>query len=75
MRLLVGCAFQAVMQDHADLRKRWYRVGKREMAVYEALRVKRWKRKMPTYDNALFDPRPAYMGRDRSGYVPGGAGP
>ena len=57
MRLLVGCAFQAVMQDHADLRKRWYRVGKREMAVYEALRVKRWKRKMPTYDNALFDPR------------------
>ena len=27
------------------------------MAVYEALKVKRWKRRMPTYDNALFDPR------------------
>ena len=57
MRLLVGGAFQAVMQNHADLRKRWYRVGRREMAVYEALKVKRWKRRMPTYDNALFDPR------------------
>ena len=57
MRLLVGGAFQAVMQNRADLRKRWYRVGRREMAVYEALKVKRWKRRMPTYDNALFDPR------------------
>ena len=27
MRLLVGGAFQAVMQNHADLRKRWYRVA------------------------------------------------
>ena len=34
-----------------------YHLGKREMAVYEALKVKRWKRRMPTYDNALFDPR------------------
>ena len=57
MRLLVGGAFQAVMQNRADLRKRWYRVGRREMAVYEALKVKRWKRRMPTYDPALFDPR------------------
>lgn len=57
MRLLVGGAFQAVMQNRADLYKRWYRVGRREMAVYEALKVKRWKRRMPTYDNALFDPR------------------
>ncbi len=57
MRLLVGGAFQAVMQNRADLRKRWYRVGRREMAVYEALKVKRWKRRMPTYDNALFDLR------------------
>lgn len=57
MRLLVGGAFQAVMQNRADLYKRWYRVGRWEMAVYEALKVKRWKRRMPTYDNALFDPR------------------
>ena len=31
-------------------------VSAQRMAVYEALKVKRWKRRMPTYDNALFDP-------------------
>ena len=57
MRLLVGLSFQAVMQNRADYGRRWYRVGKREMALYEALRVKQWKRRMPTYESALFDPR------------------
>ena len=57
MRLLVGLSFQAVMQNRADYSRRWYRVGKREMAVYEALKIKRWKRRMPTYDNALFNPQ------------------
>lgn len=57
MRLMVGLAFHATMRNKADYRKRWYQVGKREMAVYEKLKVKQWKRRMPTYDPALFDPR------------------
>lgn len=57
MRLLVGLSFQAVMQNQADPGKRWYRVGKREMMVYEALKIKRWKRKMPTFDNERFNPQ------------------
>ena len=57
MRLMVGLAFHATMRNKADYRKRWYQVSKREMAVYEKLKVKQWKRRMPTYDNALFDPR------------------
>ena len=57
MRLLVGLAYHVGMRNKADYRKRWYRVGRREMAVYEALHVKRWKAKMPTFDGALFDPR------------------
>ena len=57
MRLLVGPSFQSVMLYRADYGRRWYRVGKREMAVYEALKIKRWKRRMPTYDNALFNPQ------------------
>ena len=52
-----GTLLQAVMQNRADYGRRWYRVGKREMAVYEALKIKRWKRRMPTYDNALFNPQ------------------
>ena len=57
MRLIVGLAFHATMQNQADYRKRWYQVSKREMAVYEKLKVKQWKRRMPTYEPALFDPR------------------
>ena len=57
MRLMVGLAFHATMRNKADYRKRWYQVSKREMAVYEKLKVKKWKRRMPTYDPALFDPR------------------
>lgn len=57
MRLMVGLAFHATMRNKADYLKRWYQVSKREMAVYEKLKVKQWKRRMPTYDPALFDPR------------------
>mgnify|MGYP004471003917 FL=1 len=57
MRLVVGFTFHTVMRNRADYRKRWYQVSKREMAVYEKLKVKKWKRGMPTYDPTLFDPR------------------
>lgn len=57
MRLLVGLSFQAVMQNRAEPGRQWYRVGKREMAVYETLKIKRWKRRMPTFDNARFNPQ------------------
>ena len=57
MRLMLGLAFHATMRNKADYRKRWYQISKREMAVYEKLKVKKWKRRMPTYDPALFDPR------------------
>ena len=54
MRLVVGFTFHTVMRNRADYRKRWYQVSKREMAVYEKLKVKKWKRGMPTYDPTLF---------------------
>ena len=57
MRLLVGLAFCIVMKNRADYKKRWYHVSGHEMAVYERLNVKKWKRRMPTYNRTLFDPR------------------
>lgn len=57
MRLLVGVLFRVVMQNRADYKKHWYRVGRREMAVYEKLNVKSWKRRLSTFDRTLFDPR------------------
>ena len=56
-RLLVGLAFNTGMQNRANYTSRRYQVSRREMAVYEKLKVKRWKRGMPTYDPSLFDPR------------------
>ena len=57
MRLIVGAAFEMVMNNRADYTKRWYQVGPGEQRLYKALRVKRWKGKMPTYDPSLFNPR------------------
>ena len=57
MRLLVGGVYALLMKNKADIEKRRYRVGAREMALYEKLQVKKWKRGMPTYDPSLFDPR------------------
>lgn len=57
MRLLVGLAFDVVMKNKADCQKRWYRVGEGEAKLYEKLKVKSWKNKLPTYDESTFDPR------------------
>ncbi len=57
MRLLVALVFNSVMQNKADYRKRWYQVGKFEKMIYEKLRVKKWKNRMPTYDLSLFNPK------------------
>lgn len=56
MRLLVGLVFNSVMQNKADCTKKRYQVSRLEMTIYEKLRVKSWKRRMPTYNPELFDP-------------------
>ena len=55
MRLFVGGAVNVLMNNKADCNKKWFRVGKREQKLYEALRMKKWKKHLPTYDPSLFD--------------------
>ena len=55
MRLLVGGLFDAFMHNRADDTRKWYQVSDAEMRFYQKLKVKRWKNKMPTYDEAAFD--------------------
>ena len=55
MRLFVGGVFSALMKNKADYNKKWFRVGKKEQKLYVALRVKKWKKHLPTYDPSLFD--------------------
>ena len=57
MRWVVAFVYNSIMHNRADYRKRWYQVSKFEMKLYEKLRVKRWKNRMPTYNPSLFDPR------------------
>ena len=57
MRWVVAFIYNFIMHNRADYRKRWYQVSKSEMKLYEKLRVKKWKNRMPTYNPSLFDPR------------------
>lgn len=57
MRLLVGHILDRTMQNKADYRKAWYQLRTWETKLYKRLNVRKWKRKMPTYDPSLFDPK------------------
>ena len=54
-RLLVGSMVDFVMKNKADYTKKWYQVSTVEMKLYQKLKVKQWKNKMPTYDKDTFD--------------------
>ena len=43
------------MKNKADYTKKWYQVSSLELKLYEKLKVKKWKKKMPTYDMDVFD--------------------
>lgn len=57
MRWLVAFIYNSIMHNRADYKKRWYRVSEAEKRFYEKLRVKKWKKSMPTYNPKLFDPK------------------
>lgn len=57
MRLGVGFIFDRTMNNKADYTKGWYQCRAWEKRLYERLNVKRRKRRMPTYDTDLFNPR------------------
>jgi len=50
IRLLVGYLIDFKMKNQADYTKKWYQVSDTEMKLYQKLKVKTWKNKMPTFD-------------------------
>ena len=56
MRLLVGHILNCKMRNRADYHNRWYQLRDFEMPLYQFLRVKKWKGKMPSYAPEVFDP-------------------
>ncbi len=55
MRLIVGVVYQGIFQNRMNYKNRWFHVGNREIKFYDAIKVKRWKAHMPTYDADAFD--------------------
>ena len=57
MRLLVGHLLNFIMRNRANYQKAWYQLRPFEVRLYKALKVKKWKGNMPTYDPDCFDPK------------------
>lgn len=55
IRLIVGVLVDWKMKNKADYTKKWYQVSNSEQKLYQKLKVKKWKNKMPTYDKDVFD--------------------
>ena len=56
MRSLVGNACFRIMHNRANVRSFFFRVRPWEERLYQRLRIRKWKNKLPTNDPATFDP-------------------
>ena len=54
MRLAVGTVVNCIVQNRMDYTKWWFRPRSFEKRVYDFLKVKKWKRYVPTYDPDTF---------------------
>lgn len=54
MRLLVGLLYNVCMKNRADYTKNWYQIHAWENKLYQFLKIKTWKGRMPTYSPESF---------------------
>ena len=57
VRLGVGAVFDRFMGNRADCSKGWYQVRPWENRLYERIKIKKWKDKMPTFHPDTFSPK------------------
>ncbi len=57
MRLAVGYSIHAVKHNRFDYRRRWFQPLPFEAAFYRLIRIRAWKKKIPTFLPASFDIR------------------
>ena len=57
VRLAVGNICDKAIEVRAYQRNEKHYIGKREMNFYRYIRVKKWKKFIPSYDNSQFDPK------------------
>lgn len=54
MRLVVGTIVDGIFKNRIDYTKWWFRPHRFEKKLYQFLRVKKWKKYIPTYDQKTF---------------------
>ena len=52
---MIGIVVDMIMHNKADYQKKWYQVSDFEMKLYQKMKVKKWKNKMPTFNEDTFD--------------------
>lgn len=55
MRLAVGYVVNGIFHNRFNCNKKWFREKKFEKRLYEVLKVKKWKDKMPTFAPEMLD--------------------
>lgn len=55
MRLAVGYIVNGIFRNKFNYNRKWFQEKKFEKRLYEVLRVKRWKDKMPTFAPEMLD--------------------
>lgn len=55
MRLIVGGLIHTCKHNRFDYRKGWFQPLPFEAAFYRAIRIRAWKKKIPTFESAFFD--------------------
>ena len=57
MRLAVGHGIDAIFRNKMNYNRWWFKERKYEMKFYNFLRVKQWKKRLPTYNPEYYDVR------------------
>ena len=55
VRLVIGGVIDAKYHNHMDYTRKWFQEKPFERKLYQALRVKKWKKRLPTFNPEDFD--------------------
>lgn len=54
IRLVIGCVFEYFLRNCVNYKRKWFEQRGFEEKLYKTLRVKKWKKYVPTADESLF---------------------
>lgn len=55
MRLAVGAVIDGMFHNRMNYNRKWFRERSFEKPLYQKLRVRKWSKRLPTYQPELFD--------------------